>query len=104
MTFFGFFVKNLNVARIAVASLAAPTTFFILSNFFVWASGSGYHRPFTFSGLVQCMEDGLPFYPGSLLSTVCFSVLLFGGYYLMARTSQKQRVFEVSNVSEVSEV
>ena len=33
MTFFGFFIKNFNISRIAIASIAAPTAYFILSNF-----------------------------------------------------------------------
>src|SRR6185503_14137617 len=36
MTLFGFFIEKFKVAQIIIAALAAPTTFFILSNFFVW--------------------------------------------------------------------
>lgn len=91
MTVFGFFIKKLNVTRILLASLAAPVTFFILSNFFVWLSSSpdaGYSRPKTFSGLLMCYNDGLPFlYPWSILSTMLFSAILFGGYYLYFKNS-----------------
>ena len=90
MTVFGFFIKKINIPQILVASLTAPTTFFILSNFFVWLSNSpeaGLQRPKTFAGLLLCYNDGLPFYPWSVVSTLVFSAILFGGYYLFARDS-----------------
>lgn len=90
LTIFGFFIKNLNVKRIALASIAAPTAYFLASNFFVWASSSplaGLGRPKTFAGLMMCYADGLPFYPWSVASTFVFSALLFGSYYLMTKKS-----------------
>jgi hypothetical protein len=90
MTVFGFLIKNINVAKIFVASIAAPTTFFLLSNFFVWLSNSpdaGLSRPKTFNGLMMCYNDGLPFYPWSVASTLIFSAILFGGYYLFTKNS-----------------
>lgn len=88
MTFFGFFVKNFNVGRIAIASLAAPTVYFLLSNSLIWLSQSPYAglaRPKTFNGLFLCLSDGLPFYPWSVVATVVFSALLFGSYFLITR-------------------
>lgn len=90
MTIFGFLIRNINIAKIILASLAAPTAFFLLSNFFVWLSSSpdaGFARPKTFSGLLMCYNDGLPFYPWSVASTLIFSAILFGGYYLFTRNS-----------------
>jgi hypothetical protein len=88
LTVFGFMIKNINVSRIAVASLAAPTAYFLLSNFFIWLSNSpdaGLQRPKTFNGLLMCYADGLPFYPWSIVATVLFSALLFGGFYIMVK-------------------
>lgn len=90
MTIFGFLIKKINVAKVIAASLAAPTAFFLLSNFFVWFSSSpdaGWARPKTFNGLLMCYNDGLPFYPWSVASTLIFSAVLFGGYYLFTRNS-----------------
>jgi len=90
LTIFGFFIKNLNVKKIALASIAAPTAYFLASNFFVWASSSplaGLGRPKTFAGLMMCYSDGLPFYPWSVASTFVFSAILFGSYYLMTKKS-----------------
>ena len=90
LTVFGFFIKNLNVKKIALASIAAPTAYFLASNFFVWASSSplaGLSRPKTFAGLMMCYGDGLPFYPWSVASTFVFCAILFGSYYLMTKKS-----------------
>jgi len=92
MTFFGFFIKNFNVSRIAFASIAAPTVYFILSNFTVWASSSplaGLGRPKTFNGLLLTLGDGLPFYKWSIAATLLFSAILFGSYYLITKPSLK---------------
>lgn len=90
LTLFGFFIKNFNVGRIAIAAIAAPTTYFLVSNFLVWASSSplaGLGRPKTFDGLMLCFSDGLPFYPWSVAATFIFSAILFGSYYLIAHNS-----------------
>ena len=92
LTCFGFFIKNNNITSIAGASLAAPTTYFLLSNFFVWLGGGGYHHPKTMEGLMLTLTDGLPFYKGSLLATVLFSAIFFGTYFLVQRFSLSKQV------------
>jgi len=87
MTVFGFLITKLNFTRIFLAAISAPTAYFILSNFIVWAGGGGLHRAKTFSGLMMSLADGLPFYPWSLASTLIFSAILFGGYYLFTRNN-----------------
>ena len=85
LTLIGFWVKGINLTRIAIGSVAAPLAFFFLSNFFVWMGSGGLGRPHTFSGLVMCYNDAVPFFRASLLNTVAFSTILFGGYYLIER-------------------
>jgi hypothetical protein len=88
MTFFGFFIKNFNVGKIALASVAAPTAYFFISNFMVWASDSplaGLGRPKTFNGLLLTLNDGVPFYYWSIAATLIFSAILFGSYYLITK-------------------
>lgn len=90
MTFFGFLIKNFNVVQITVASFAAPTVYFFLSNSLVWLSNSplaGLGRPKTFSGYIQTLNDGLPFYGWSIAATLIFSGILFGSYYLINKNS-----------------
>jgi uncharacterized membrane protein len=41
MTAIGFVIKKINVLNVLAASIVAPTVFFILSNFLVWAGWQG---------------------------------------------------------------
>ena len=85
---FGMMMKKINVQNVFVASLAAPTVYFILSNLVLWAGWSGTRglgRPKTWSGLMQCYTDALPFYRTSLIATLVFSGVLFGTYYLISK-------------------
>jgi hypothetical protein len=83
LVFVGLCIKKLNVLQISLASVAAPTIYFILSNFLVWASNGatrGLDRPKNVSGLLLCYADGIPFYKMSILATLVFSAILFGSY------------------------
>jgi hypothetical protein len=65
-----------SVVRVAAGALLGPTSFFVLSNFAVWATGTMYAR--TLSGLATCYAAGLPFYRNDLASTGLFLALAFG--------------------------
>lgn len=83
LVFVGFAIKKMNVLQIAAASLAAPSLYFLVSNFLVWESSAvirGLDRPKTFNGLMLCYSDGIPFYKMSILATLIFSAILFGTY------------------------
>jgi hypothetical protein len=90
ITLLGFFARNLSIVRIAAVTLAGPTLFFLLSNFFVWLGYGGLVRPHTFEGLMQCYADAAPFFRATLVNTIVFSVLFFGGFFLVRskRTSE----------------
>lgn len=82
-TVFGFSLQSAKPAKFVFSFLAAPTSFFLISNFLVWAQGGGYRHPKTFIGLTQTMADGIPFYPYSVASTVIFGAILFGAFRLL---------------------
>lgn len=91
LVFVGFAVRKINVLQIAVASVAAPTLYFLVSNFLVWASNGitrGLDRPKTFNGLMLCYADGIPFYRMSILATLVFSAILFGSYFFIRNYQQ----------------
>lgn len=92
LTFFGFFLKSGKPVQVLAASMASPTTFFLVSNFMVWSGGGGLNRPKTFDGLLQCYADAIPFYGNSLIATVVFSAILFGGYYLLQQNNTKKEL------------
>ncbi|MEN9684419.1 MAG: hypothetical protein RLZZ28_205 [Bacteroidota bacterium] len=87
MTCFGFLVKTNKVKGMFFAAVSAPTAYFLVSNFLVWASdsskGYGLNRPKTMQGLILCYNDAVPFYINSMMATIVFSALLFGTYYLI---------------------
>lgn len=85
LTVVGFFIHQRNVLQIGLGALVAPVIYFLLSNLQVWIGGGGWGHPKTIEGLMLTYNDGLPFFKGSLLATVFFSAVLFGGYYLLTR-------------------
>lgn len=74
------FKRNISIGKIAGVSIGAALLFFLISNFGVWASTAMY--PKTTEGLYTCYIMGLPFLKGTLLSNLCYSTVLFGGYYI----------------------
>jgi hypothetical protein len=69
--------------RVASGALLGPTSFFVLSNYVVWA-GSGMY-PRTMVGLSACYVSALPFYRNDLLSTAIVAGLAFGVPVLVRR-------------------
>ena len=60
--------KRSTFARGAAAAIMGPTSFFVVSNYGVWASGfNGY--PHTFAGLGACYLAGVPFYRNDFVAT-----------------------------------
>jgi len=66
-----------SVARVASATLLGSTSFFVVSNYAVWAAQPGMY-PHTFSGLITCYAAGLPFYRNDLVSTAIVAGIVFG--------------------------
>jgi hypothetical protein len=58
-------------------SVVASTVFFLVSNFAVWAEGSGYGFPWTVAGLLACYGAGLAFYPYTLMADLIGTAGLF---------------------------
>jgi hypothetical protein len=81
--------------RIAAASLLASIQFFVVSNFGVWATGSGTLYPKNLSGLLTCYVAAIPFFGtqapplgffgNMLLGDLFFAGLLFGAYAWLGR-------------------
>jgi hypothetical protein len=72
---------------VAAAALACAVSFFLLSNFGVWASGYvGY--PKTFAGLIASYVAGIPFFEKGLLSDLLFSAVFFSIPVLVAYVSR----------------
>jgi hypothetical protein len=57
-------------------ALASSVSFFLISNFAVWAAWEMY--PKTFSGLMMSYAAGIPFFRGTVESDLFFSIAMFG--------------------------
>jgi hypothetical protein len=66
-----------SVARVASATLLASTSFFLVSNYAVWASQLGFYAH-SWAGLMTCYVAALPFYRNDLVSTAIVAGLAFG--------------------------
>jgi hypothetical protein len=62
--------------RFALACLAGPAAFFVISNLGVWYGYGTFPR--TAAGLLECYIAGIPYYGRTLVSTVLFAGFLFG--------------------------
>lgn len=83
LTVIGFFINQNKTWQIGLGAFAAPTVYFLISNFLVWIGGGGYHHPKTMDGLMLTYTDAIPFYTGSIYATVVFCAVFFGGYALL---------------------
>jgi hypothetical protein len=83
-TAIGWLIKGRKMSSLALGAFAAPTVYFLVSNFSVWmnpATEAIYPR--SFNGLLVCYEAGLPFYRNSLVATLVFlPVILISYNYL----------------------
>ncbi|WP_263382289.1 DUF6580 family putative transport protein [Granulicella arctica] len=62
--------------KVGGAVLASSTSFFILSNFALWAGGTLYAH--TLAGLGTCFVTAIPFYANDAMSTAITAGALFG--------------------------
>ena len=73
------------VLTIATCSLSASAIFFLVTNFGAWLSFVHLY-PRSWSGLLTCYAQGLPFYRDyTLVGDAIFTCLLFGGYVLQSQ-------------------
>jgi hypothetical protein len=68
--------KNPGVFRALGAVLAGSVSFFLLSNFAVWAAWGDMY-PMTFAGLMTCYEAGLPFFRRAVEGDMMFTAAMF---------------------------
>ena len=73
-------------AAIATAAHVSSLSFFLLTNFMVWATERLY--PHTLGGLSECFLAGIPFYRNQVLGDAVYTIAIFGGYALLNRLCQ----------------
>ena len=69
--------------RLLGYALAGSVLFFVVTNFAAWLASPFY--PQTGAGLVAAFVAGIPFFQWTLLGTLGYCALLFGGFALLRR-------------------
>src|SRR5579872_1543672 len=65
------------LGRVVGAALASSVSFFLISNFAVWAAWPEMY-PRSWNGLLMSYAAGVPFFRGTLESDLFFTVAMFG--------------------------
>ncbi|MCS6953405.1 MAG: DUF6580 family putative transport protein [Bryobacterales bacterium] len=87
---FGFWLRaRRRPLPIAAATLASSVSFFVVTNFGVWAFGTYY--PKTWEGLAACYVAAIPFFRNTLLGDAVYAALLFGTLALAEKLSPTLR-------------
>jgi hypothetical protein len=76
------------VTTIAAGALCSSLSFFLITNFAVWAGGHLY--PHTAAGLAACFAAAIPFYQNQFLGDVFYTAALFGGHALIQILARRQ--------------
>jgi hypothetical protein len=69
--------------RVGAGALLGPTSFWLVSDYAVWAGGGMY--PHTLAGLQACFVAAIPFYRNDLISTAIILSAAFGLPVLVRR-------------------
>lgn len=80
--FLGFRLRGkVGGARVLGYALLGSALFFVVTNFGVWLFGAMYAK--TPAGLVAAYAAGIPFFQWTVLGTLFYSAVLFGGFALL---------------------
>jgi hypothetical protein len=79
--------SNSSPLRVVSSSLVASVSFFLVSNFAVWAVWNMY--PKTLAGLGECYSMAIPFFRNTAASDLLFAGAFFGLAALLPQLSRK---------------
>jgi hypothetical protein len=83
-TIVGWALKGRNYASLFIGAVAAPTVFFLFSNFSVWLAGEVIYSK-DLNGLLTSYINGLPFYRNALIATFVFLPVILFAYNFLAK-------------------
>ncbi|MGH9529004.1 MAG: DUF6580 family putative transport protein [Terriglobales bacterium] len=73
--------------RVIVAALASSVSFFLLSNFAVWAAWSDMY-PKTVAGLMTCYAVGVPYFRRAVAGDLLFTAVMFATPFVLLQLSK----------------
>jgi hypothetical protein len=77
--------QNAGAVRILASALAGSVSFFLVSNFAVWAAWDMYTR--TVAGLLTCYDAGIPFFRHAVAGDLLFTAAMFAAPVLFHAVS-----------------
>jgi hypothetical protein len=80
-----FLRHSASLARVVPVALGSGLLFFFVSNFVSWVEKALPQYEHSFRGLVDCYVAAIPFYRGTFIGDVAFSVALFGAHAVLSR-------------------
>ena len=81
-TLLGFGLRGkVSAGRVLSYSLAGSVLFFVITNFGAWLSDPAY--PKSIAGLTAAYVAGVPFFQWTVLGTLFYAALLFGGFEML---------------------
>src|SRR5579875_739084 len=80
--------------RVGAATVLGPASFFVVSNYAVWA-GSGMY-PHSLAGLEACYVAAIPFYRNDMVSTA----VVLGAAFGLPALVRRMRAAEVRHISQ----
>jgi hypothetical protein len=90
-----FLKKHGNFLNVVATSLGASIFFFFSTNIAVWIFSAWY--PKTISGLILCLEMGLPFFRNTLMGDLFYTVVLASGIILVKEINRKRQLVKIKN-------
>ncbi len=85
--------RHQSLLRYPAGSLAASSTFFLISNFGVWL---GPWYPTSGAGLLACYTSAIPFFGYTIAGDLIFTAILFGSWEFSRRISQGRKTIRLS--------
>jgi hypothetical protein len=80
--------QNAGALRILGSAVAGSVSFFLISNFAVWAAWNLYPR--TLSGLLTCYDAGIPFFRHGIAGDLLFTAAMFATPVLIHTVSERR--------------
>jgi hypothetical protein len=90
-------LTKVKLSLIIGASVGASLLFFIVTNFGVWLQGKMYAM--TFTGLIECYYQAIPFFRNTLLGDLLFTAMLFGIYACVRWLVSQRRTMVAGSIT-----
>ena len=75
--------RRISAFRVTGYAFASAVMFFLVTNFATWLSAHAGAGAACTQSLASCYVAGIPFFRGTLVGTLLWSAILFGGFELM---------------------